>query len=158
MTCMVVLDNTVLSNFASINHAEIVLNLWRELACTTPGVLEEHQAAIQNRGYPRDCWTALSVLELTRAESLFASQLPPRLGPGERECLAIAVHRNTVFASDDRDARALARTKGIALSGTLGILLANVQLGLLTSQQANSFLQQMIAAGYRAPIDNLGAL
>ena len=153
---LVVLDNTVLSNFGCVNSPELVLDLWPGLACSTQGVLSEYHNAVITRGYRRDCWNALPVIELTPTEITIASHLPPRLGCGERECLAIAIRRQGRFASDDHIARMLARTHGIALSGSIGILLAHIQRGTLTLNQANSILKQMIAAGYRAPVDDLG--
>jgi hypothetical protein len=54
--------------------------------------------------------------------------------------------------------RAVARSRGIALSGTLGILAACPDFGILTIAQANALLKKMIAAGYRSPVDHLGQI
>lgn len=152
------LDNTVLSNFAAAKHSDIVLQLWPGQACTTPGVLLEYQTVVLTRNYPSDNWAKLPVLELTEIEHKYMYSLPTPLGPGECECIAGAVHRQGSFVSDDGHARAIARARGIELSGTLGILLACSDLGIVTFAEANTLLKKMIAAGYRSPVDDLGKL
>ncbi len=152
------LDNTVLSNFAAVKRPEIVLRLWPGEVCATPAVLREYQEAVLTRNYAPDSWGELPVLELTAAENKYALTLPDPLGKGERECIAIAFYRQGSFVSDDSHARAVARAKGIALSGTLGILVACPAFGILTFAQANTLLKKMMAAGYRSPVDDLGKL
>jgi predicted nucleic acid-binding protein len=63
-----------------------------------------------------------------------------------------------LFASDDADARAAAQRRGIPVTGTLGILALAVRRKLLTLAQANALLNDMIAAGYRSPMQKLDAL
>jgi predicted nucleic acid-binding protein len=153
-----ILDNTVLSNFAGINRPEIVLQLWRESACTTPGVLSEYQKAVLTRKYPSDAWSFLPILDLTPSEQEHARALPASLGLGERECIAVAVHRKGTFVSDDNYARAIASEQGLKLSGTLGIFLAASQQGVLTLADANNLLKTMIAQGYHSPVQDLGEI
>ena len=152
------LDNTVLSNFAVAKRSDIVLQLWTGQVCTTPGVLLEYQNAVLTRNYPPDIWVELPVLELTEIERKYTYSLPTPLGPGECECIAVAVHRQGSFVSDDGHARAVARARGIELSGTLGVLLACSDLGIVTFAEANRLLKKMIAAGYRSPVADLGKL
>jgi predicted nucleic acid-binding protein len=152
------LDNTVLSNFAAAKRPDIVLQLWPDQSCTTPGVLLEYQNAVLMRNYPPYGWAKLPVLELTEVEHKYKLSLPTPLGPGECECIAVAVHRQGSFVSDDGHARAIARARGIELSGTLGILLTSSDLGIVTFAEANTLLKKMIAAGYHSPVDDLGKL
>ena len=152
------LDNTVLSNFAAVKRSDVVLRLWPGQVYTIPGVIKEYQQAVLTRNYAPDSWAELPVLELTAAENEYAHSLPDPLGTGERECIAVAVYRQGSFVSDDSHARAVARSKGLALSGTLGILVACPDMGILTFSQANALLKKMIAAGYRSPISDLGEI
>ena len=152
------LDNTVLSNFSAVKRPEIVLRLWPGEVCATLAVLREYQQAVVTRNFAPDSWVELPVLELTAAENEYALTLPGTLGKGERECIAIAFYRHGSFVSDDSHARAVAGAKGLALSGTLGILVACPALGILTLAQANTLLKKMMAAGYRSPVDDLGKL
>jgi len=150
-----ILDNTVLSNFAATRRSNIVLRLWPGQVCTTPGVLLEYQNAVVLRNYPPDSWKNLPVLDLTEIEQAYTHSLPTPLGPGERECIAVAIYRQGSFASDDGQARAFARARGIEISGTLGILLACSELGIVTFMEANRLLKKMIAAGYHSPVNDL---
>ena len=81
---------------------------------------------------------------------LFRS-LPRRLHRGEASCLAIARHRGWAFLTDDKLARVTARTWGIEVSGTLGVLVQAVKRELLAREPADGLLQEMIARGYRSP-------
>jgi predicted nucleic acid-binding protein len=46
----------------------------------------------------------------------------------------------------------------VPVTGTVGVLDVAVRRGLLTLAQANGLLADMIAAGYRSPLDRLDEL
>ena len=125
MAQRVLLDNTVLSNFALVGRTELVMDLWPD-ACTTPAVKAEYAAGSEVRDLPSDVWEGLKVLTLTPKEKAFAAHLHQRLGAGERSCIAVAHHRSGLFVSDDYDARREAQALQIPTTGTIGILLLNV--------------------------------
>ena len=91
------LDNTVLTNFALVDRADLVMRLWPTTACSTLPVLAEHRTGAARGLLPPDAWANLPLVTLTEKESLFAESLPPRLGVGERSCLAVAVGRSGLF-------------------------------------------------------------
>lgn len=155
MNRLILLDNTVLTNLALLQQTELVFRLWSEDACTTPAVMLEYQAGARQAKFGAESWRKLRIIELTEPETYWANALPPRLGAGEKTCLAVALHRLGVFASDDFDARAAARRSGIALTGTLGILLLSIERGDISLQQGSAFLKVLIAAGYRSPVQEL---
>jgi len=158
MSGPVLLDNTVLVNFASAGRADLVLNSDLDRLCTTPAVISEYEAGVENGHVPGGVWTSLPRLECTAEEASFAKSLSNRLGSGERSCIAVAVHRQGLFASDDADARSNAREHEIPVTGTLGILVVNVKHGALTRDKANVALRKMTEAGYRAPVDRIDPL
>lgn len=158
MNRIVALDNTVLTNFALVNGADLVYLLWPGKVCTTSAVHYEYQSAVEHGLLPEDCWNDLPVVELTQAESQLANNLPGRLDSGERTCLALAITRPGLFASDDLKARQTAVSFNVPITGTIGILAACVQLGLITKDKGNNLLRRMIAAGYYSPFDNLDVL
>ena len=84
-------------------------------------------------------------------ELRFFRSLPRRLHHGEASCLAIAWRRNWAFLTDDGLARKTARTWGILVSGTLGLLIQAVKHGLLTAEEGDGLLGEMITRGYRTP-------
>jgi len=85
-------------------------------------------------------------------------QLPDALHQAEASCLVIAVHRGWALLTDDARARKAARNWNIVVSGTLGVLVQAVRRGLLTMEDADALLAEMIAAGYRSPYGSLAQL
>lgn len=157
-TGLIILDNTVLTNFALVKRPDLVLDLWPSGAATTPEVMAEYQAGVTSRGLPADIWDPLLQLALNHAENEFAERLSPKLGSGERTCLAVAVLRKGLLACDDAEARHEAQRLGVAVTGSIGILVLNVRQGRLALADANSLLDEMIRLGYRSPVDTLDSL
>lgn len=151
---LVLLDNTVLSNFALVQQPEMVLRVCPN-ACTTAAAYAEYEAAVEKGILPARMWSALPVIDLTDREWRLVEMLPARLGPGERTCLAVAIHRSAVVATDDLDARQLAHHFSVRITGTLGILVQAIGAGEAAVDQADSFLARMIASGYRSPVKSL---
>ena len=136
MTQPILLDNTVLTNLALVRRNDLVMNLWPASVCTTLAALGEYRAGAASGLVPSDTWDSLSVVSLTEEELAFVQRLPPRLGAGERECLAVAVHRHGVLASDDLDVRRSAQVYAVPMTGTIGILVLCVRRGYLARDQA----------------------
>jgi predicted nucleic acid-binding protein len=117
-----------------------------------------HEAGAAGGLLPTDAWAGLHVVTLTPDETALAADLSPRLGAGERTCLAVAVHRQGLFASDGLDARRAARSHDVPRTGTIGILVLGVRRGDLARDRANVLLSDMIAHGYRSPVDRIDDL
>ena len=120
--------------------------------------MDEYKVGTMEGRLPSGAWADLPIITLTDQEIAYADSLPSRLGVGERTCLAVAVHRDGLLASDDLDARHLAQELGIPRTGTLGILVLGVRHEFLTRDQANALLTEMISLGYRSPLDSLDPL
>ncbi|MCP4406086.1 MAG: hypothetical protein GY801_53440 [bacterium] len=161
-------NTTVLSNFASIGHIEVLRQLYGTLFISLE-VYEEIQAGLEE-GY--HFYTALDhqIAPLTpsgwvhltsvsgRQELQTFGAFPPKLHQGEASSLAIACHRNWLFLTDDLDARRAARELDIRLSGSLGCLVLVVERRICSLQQANVWLTQMIEQGYYTPVHDLTSL
>ena len=80
---LVLLDNTVLSNFALVERSELLSQLWGDTICTTQEVLTEYARGVASGVVPAVMWNKLVTIELTKAEQQFAADLLPRLGAGE---------------------------------------------------------------------------
>ena len=152
------LDTTVLSNFAHVRRPELLQAILGSHVAVTPGVLAELRAGEQTGRVPTCDWGWLTVLTPTAAEVDLAATLLRQLHPGEAECLAVALTRGGRFLSDDFAARRLAEAKGLAVSGTIGILLKGVAMGILSRAAADALLAEMIVHGYRAPLRSLHSL
>ena len=149
---LVLLDTTVLTNFALVGLTSIPKDLWGDRACTTAEVLEEYDAGVETGKLPRVDWTQLKTILLSSEEQLFGVQVFPNLGKGERTCLVVAIVRRAMLATDDQLARRMAKPRGIELIGTVGILKTCVQSGLLSQLEAQQKLEEMIDAGYYSPV------
>jgi predicted nucleic acid-binding protein len=69
-----------------------------------------------------------------------------RFGKGESACLAVAVHRHWIIATDETKDRRLSReiaASGIKLINTPGILLKAIRSGLLSIQAADSIKAEL---------------
>ncbi len=155
---LILLDNTVLSNFALVQQPALVIRVCPGRACTTAAAYAEHEAAVEKGLLQANLWSDLPVIELTEDAVQLVEMLPARLGPGERTCLAVAIQRGGVVATDDLSARQLARRQGVKFTGTLGILVLAVTSGEVSIDQGNAFLAEMVAAGYRSPVESLEVL
>ena len=150
-----VLDNTVLSNFALTGRIDLLQRLSAERIVTVEEAWNEWQAGIQRDRIPPADVTWLSVLTLNESEQKIRDELMPPLDLGEAACLALARSRGFALLTDDRVARREARRLGVPLSGTIGALISLMDDRLLTVAEANRLLQQMISHGYRSPFQTL---
>jgi predicted nucleic acid-binding protein len=154
---MILLDTTVLSNFAHIERPDL-LQLAVAYAATTPQVMAELERGVTSGHVPSCDWQWLEVVRLTPTEQERLAQIRLVLDDGEASCIAVALERNASLFTDDLPARHDAQRRGITVSGTLGVLAATVTKGHLSLAKADAFLQQMIAHGYRSPVQSLADL
>lgn len=155
-------NTTLLSNFAVINRVDLLTRAFARPLFTTPQVVDEINTGVQ-AGYAH----------LASLESLLLSDPSPfpivsvapdelstfrdvrlRLHAGKASCLAIALHRGYILGTDDLAARKVAQARNVSVAGTIAAL-ALCRHGLLSLDEANRILQQMIDAGYRSPVSRL---
>jgi len=152
---LLLLDNTVLSNFALGQQLDLLPKALGESVSTTSQVIEEFENGVAKGILPAAKWDWLSIVQLEGREKTLFQEYSQRVNGGEAACLAVALVRNGRFLTDDRDARKLAAQLKVPISGTLGILLRLVQIEELSLPDANQILAQMIAKGYRSPVEKL---
>jgi len=164
----VIVNTTVISNFASIGHLDVLRQLYGALAMATE-VYDEIQAGLAEgyRFYEGiEQWVEplaeggwLHLTSLSHEQELrYFRELPSRLHRGEIASLAIARHRGWLLLTDDRAARTEATRLGVPVSGSLGCLVLAVERHLCSLSQANIWLQEMIHQGYRSPVTDLAPL
>ena len=164
-----IFDTTVLSNFALIGQVALLGKLYRGRAFTTLMVADEIRRGIE-AGYQHLQITLeqlttvsptgwLQVLPLDQAnEQQLHAEVSRRLDPGEASCLALAISRGLILATDDLAARRRAAERNVSLTGTLGILLRLVREKHLSLVAANRFLAEMVQQRYRSPVYELDDL
>jgi predicted nucleic acid-binding protein len=154
---VVLLDTTVLSNFAHIERLDL-LRLALPDAMTTPHVVAELERGLASGHLPACECGWLEVVELTLSEETSLAHVRLVLDDGEASCISVALEREASLFSDDFDARRYAQRHGIRVSGTLGVLALLVKGGHLTVAEADDCLERMIAHGYRSPVRSLADL
>lgn len=158
----VICDTTLLSNFAAAGQIALLLRALGRPLFTTPEVVAEISDGVQ-AGYAHlnELETLLlsadspcEILSVDETEVGTYRELRLRLHAGEASCLAIAIHRALILGTDDLAARKIAKAQGVQVIGTVGALVL-CKNELLTLDQANEILRQMIEKGYRSPVKRL---
>ncbi len=164
----VIANTTVISNFAIVGRLDLLRDLLGQVYISTDVYAEIQDGQAEGYDFYSDIESYIHPLTpdgwlcLTSPngddELRLLGQLPPALHRGEASCLVIAAHRGWAFLTDDARARKAARGSSVTISGTLGILVQAVKALLLSLDEANTLLSQMIHAGYRSPYSNLAEL
>ena len=149
------LDSTVMSNFAAIKRPDLLRTAFGSRLATSQQAFDELQAGVRLGKLPSLDWSWLPVWTLEEEEVSYYHRLLSRLNAGEAACLAMALIRKCRILTDDGDAREFARHLKVPLSGTLGVLVRLIDLGVLNLDDADALLSQMMTAGYRSPVTSL---
>jgi len=149
-----VLNTTVLSNFAQVDRAELLLDLPRLV--TVDAVREELEAGAETHPYINRALAILGeeipvIASCASAETL-EEQLLESLDPGEAQALAVAEVADGIVVTDDGDARTTAKQRGVDLTGSIGLLVRFVEGGHISAETADRYLKRWIdEAGFRSP-------
>jgi len=77
---------------------------------------------------------------------------------GEASCIAVALERRISLATDDMKARKILQQFGGVVTGTLGILVRLINERIVSINEANAVLSDMIQEGYFSPVKDLNEL
>jgi predicted nucleic acid-binding protein len=157
----IIFDTNVLSNFSLTGRLDLLRELYPASACCTFSVVAEINSGLRKgrsglaplSGIKDSGWPTLLVL--TESEQKLHEVLLISLGEGESSCIAVAAHRNLIFACDDRLARKEAARLTILLTGTIGILMKAIRLDRISNSDANELLQEMVRQGFYSPIPRI---
>ena len=125
---LVVADTTPINYLVLTDSVEVLPQLFRKVVCPT-AVLREllhPRAPASVRGWGSNLPTWLMVQDPKRLDPGLT------IGPGENAAIALAeeIHADRLLV-DERDARALARHRGLQVVGTLSVLDAAASRGLI---------------------------
>jgi predicted nucleic acid-binding protein len=159
-----VFDTCVLSNFALTDTFLVLERLYRGASWVTSYVSDENINGIE-QGYERLRQVQGAIKEgwmrkidiYSEEEMMIFRTLSISLGRGEASSIAAAKTRHLVFACDDKLARNEAKKMGVALTGTIGILIKTVRVQILSLSQANKILKRMIHYGFYSPVRVISA-
>ncbi len=85
-------------------------------------------------------------VEVMDAPEAIAAELRQSLDPGESDAIALAEALGAVLLVDERKGRRVALSRGLAVRGTVGVLLLALEDGLITAVRPE--LDALIAAGF----------
>ncbi|MGE3537228.1 MAG: DUF3368 domain-containing protein [Candidatus Tectimicrobiota bacterium] len=156
---MILIDTTVLSNFVLARVPLLLKEFCGSQGGITQQVLAEFERGVQQEVLPATAlhWLTTVRLQHARDHALF-SRLQACLGAGEASCLALTLSQRQSFLSDDMKARRMARSLGVPVSGSVGVLVALIRARRLTCAEGNQVLRRFIAAGYFSPVQRLDDL
>lgn len=147
-------DACVLINFAHVSRLDLlgqiqdmIFHAPQEVLneVSEPGQMRKVEEAVENG--------VLHRLKITAVEELQSvAEYIEQFGKGESACLAVAIHRQWVVATDETKDRRLSReiaSKRIKLINTPGILLKAVRQGLLSVQAADLIKAELEANRFK---------
>lgn len=136
-------DTCILLNLLRVNRLDLLALLPPYIFCAPPEVIAEVEYPDQRQAVEdaiQRKWLHITRLEdPTELETYTkANEL---LGSGESACLALAIRRNWVLATDDTKGakwRKMISVPGIQVLNTPGIILLAIRVGQLTVEQADA--------------------
>jgi len=156
---MILLNTTILSNFALVSKLALLRDVLGDLSpATTSQVMAEFKQGIKKSFFPEADMSWIKVVKLSRQEAQLLKRYNEFLGKGEASCLAVAKERGVPLATDDAKTRSTAQRLGVTITGTLGILLQAVQQRLIPLDEGNQILAAMREQGYFSPVTSLKEL
>lgn len=158
----VVLDATVLSNFASTETVGWLVETFDQLA-TVPAVRAELEQGVQMYEFLDDALDHIgddiSVLGTDGSSGTEKKAIRSRLDSGEAESLLAARGHDGTVATDDLAARDVASEYGIPVTGSVGLLVVGIQRDTVNISTANQWLDDwQRTRGYYAPAERLEEL
>jgi len=157
-------DTVTIANFALADALHLLVNHYGKRCVLTADVLDEIAVGITTG---RLCLLEIESLvsvghlaetALTAEERRTKLPLLQNLGSGEASCIACAVHRGGVVATDDRAARLHCTERGLPVTGTIGILLALCRDSVLSVDSADQILEKMVQQGFYSPVQTVHCL
>jgi predicted nucleic acid-binding protein len=152
------LDATVLSNFASTDAIEFLVELL-DSPVVVPAVRSEIE---QGQQFGHDYLaTATEAFDDGRRVSDVPSetgtgQLHERLDAGEAEALRGAIEDDGTLATDDLAARRLADDFDVPVTGSIGLLVLGIERGCIDEETADEWLDTWRdTRGYYAPVESI---
>ena len=156
----VVLDTTVVSNFASTDSVSFLVTVL-ESPVVVPAVRDELERGLDaGHEYLDSAASALDdelpVQHLSYENQADFQDLRSRLDRGEAESLLGAIERRGTLATDDLAARKIADQRDIPITGSIGLLVLGVRSDQLDHTTVDEWLETWRERrGYYAPVESV---
>ena len=130
---------------AKIGRLHLLQQLYREILIPV-AVLEEVRAKPGSEVQQLQTLIEGGVYQLHKVSGNVLSDIPAELGSGEREVIALAIEKQAdLVILDDLEGRRIARERGLAVTGTIGLLVEARKRRLIPSIRGE--LDRLIEAG-----------
>jgi predicted nucleic acid-binding protein len=141
----VVCNTSPLILLAKIGRLDLLTQLYEEVVIPQT-VLDETGAKSDGEASKIQTLLKQRNFQHRKAEKEALDALPPDLGAGEREAIALALETKADFVIlDDRQARRVARGRGLSVTGTVGVLVESRERNVILSLRHE--LDRLIEAG-----------
>ncbi len=141
----VVLNTSPQILLTKIGRLDLLAHLYKDILIPA-SVLDELKAKPGCEVQQIHAFIETKVFQVQKAMSDYLKLVPADLGKGERETIALAIESNAdLVILDDREGRGIARSKGLSVSGTIGVLVEARERKLLTSIRPE--LDRLVEAG-----------
>jgi predicted nucleic acid-binding protein len=155
----VVLDATVLSNFASSGAVDWLVELLDGPAVPTAVETEVEEGRDHGHEFLDDATAVVGdgipALDV-EGEPAATADVDATLDAGEAAALRLAIERDGMLATDDLAARNAAGEHGVPVTGSVGLLVLGIDHGLLDAATADEWLSTWRSErGYYAPVDSI---
>lgn len=156
---MIVIDNTVLSNFARTNNHHLLEQFCHRRGLIVRAVQEEFREGIRQGLFSGSDLSWIQQVDITSSQEIHLAQIFGfDMGRGESECLALAICRSYELLTDDLKARQIGFRNKIRVSGSVGVLGALVRREGISLHEGNEILREFIDKGYFSPVGFLDAV
>ena len=149
---MVFVDTDVLSTFAKIQRLPLLFTIFNEnLLNISAGVEIEIRIGVANGfNFSRDIMTLHSQGRIrthhpTALDQHSMATMPPSLGLGERESIAICKRLNSIFVSNERRVKHHCREYGVDCVNLEDILRTLWELGILMQAEVRTIIAEIEA-------------
>ena len=156
----VVLDTTVVSNFASTDSISLLVAIL-ESPVVVPAVRDELERGLETGHEYLDTAVAalddqLPVRALSSQNEADLQNIHDRLDRGEAESLLEAIEHRGTLATDDLAARKVADQRDVPVTGSIGLLVLGIESDHLDGDTADEWLDTWRARrGYYAPVESV---
>jgi len=157
---VLVVDATVLINFARVERLELLDQLETEIWCpqeiweqTVVKTWSDYDVESEMRTLYRD--GTMKVKEVNNPEQLqLMATFLKRMDEGEADALALAVTNELPVVTDDRACRNVADEYDLNYTGTIGLLFSLVKKNAIALEQGAQIHEQMKEEAFYSPIQS----
>lgn len=158
----VFLDSTVLSNFASTDSVDWLIDFLEDPTVTPEVARELREGVAAGYDFLQPAVDAIDdgirLVEISTGslEAALKTEVREHLDPGEQESAICAKLRDGTLATDDLAARELLDDSDTPVTGSIGLLVLGIDRGTLDVETANQWLDTWRRErGYYAPVERI---